>query len=444
VAIGTAAGPGGEVLSYRVGEGAVAVFEPLTGAETRIEATILDLLRCRLAERQVEAASGGGGFGGGYVGYLGYELKADLGSPCTQRADTPDACLMFATRAVVFDPVGGTARAICIAPPQLPDADAEAALDEIAASLAALTETPAVPADPLPTGRIGAYMAPNRPVGTPEFGLSGGEYVAAVGAAQRALLEGESYEVCLTDAATVELDAPDPLSLYMRQRAAMPAPYGTLIRLGEVSLLSSSPERFLAVAADGAVESKPIKGTRPRGASAAEDAELREELAASGKDRAENMMVVDLVRNDLGRVCEVGSVTVPVLMAVESFSHVHQLVSTVRGRLEPGRDAIDCVESCFPAGSMTGAPKLRTMEIIDALEPAARGVYSGAHGYFGLDGSADLGVVIRSLVLRGNRAHLGGGGAVTVLSDPEAEHEEMLVKVEPLLSLLGAARAAVA
>jgi para-aminobenzoate synthetase len=268
--------------------------------------------------------------------------------------------------------------------------------------------------------------------------------VAAVEGAQRALVAGESYEVCLTDAATVALKGADALSIYLRQREAMPAPYGAFIRAGDFALLSSSPERFLRVTADGIVESKPIKGTRRRGADPAEDDELRQELARSAKDRAENMMVVDLVRNDLGRVCEVGSVTVPSLMAVESFSHVHQLVSTVRGRLAPDHDAIDAVAACFPAGSMTGAPKLRTMEIIDALEPAARGVYSGAHGYLGLGGEADLGVVIRSLVFHGNRARVGGGGAVTVLSDPEAEYEEMKLKVGPLLSLLGAAPAAVA
>jgi para-aminobenzoate synthetase len=224
---------------------------------------------------------------------------------------------------------------------------------------------------------------------------------------------------------------------YRALRARNPAPFAALLRLGEVSVLSSSPERFLRVDRNRVVESRPMKGTAARVAEPFEDACRAAELRRDKKTRAENLMIADLVRNDLGRVSALGTVEVPGLMVVEPYATVHQMVTVVRGRLREGADAIDCVRAAFPAGSMTGAPKLRTLEIIDRIEGRPRGVYSGALGFFAVNGTADLNVVIRTLVASPDGLTIGAGGAIVAGSDPEAELEEMLLKARPLLETVG-------
>ncbi|MGH2742039.1 MAG: aminodeoxychorismate synthase component I, partial [Thermoleophilaceae bacterium] len=261
-------------------------------------------------------------------------------------------------------------------------------------------------------------------------------YLANIADCRREIVEGETYEVCLTTELGSE-GSLDPLPAYRALRARNPAPFAALLRLGEVSVLSSSPERFLRVNRRRVLESRPMKGTAARVAEPFEDACRAAELRRDRKTRAENLMIADLVRNDLGRVSVLGTVEVPGLMVVEPYATVHQMVTVVRGRLREGTDAIDCVRAAFPAGSMTGAPKLRTLEIIDRIEGRPRGVYSGALGFFAVNGTADLSVVIRTLVASPEGLTIGAGGAIVAASDPEAELEEMLLKARPLLETVG-------
>ncbi len=269
-------------------------------------------------------------------------------------------------------------------------------------------------------------------------------YRAAFDRVQERLLAGDTYEVNLTHRVEVPSDL-DPLAAYLRLRELNPAPYAGFLQHdvpgARAWLLSSSPERYATVSTTGeggrVLETKPIKGTTPRSDDPAEDEEHRRRLAQDEKYRAENLMIVDLLRHDVASVCEPGSVEVPQLMEVESYASVHQLVSTVRGRLREDVGTVEALRALFPAGSMTGAPKLRTMEVIEGVEASPRGVYAGAFGWVSGDGRADLGVVIRSLVTGGDgRYVLGTGGGITVLSDPVEEHAEAELKAARLLQAL--------
>jgi para-aminobenzoate synthetase len=253
------------------------------------------------------------------------------------------------------------------------------------------------------------------------------QYLADIARCQAALAAGESYEICLTDQISTPA-SPHPFELYRVLRATNPAPFAAYLKLGKLTVLSSSPERFLSVDRARRVQARPIKGTTSRSRDPVLDAALRDGLARDEKTYAEHLMIVDLLRNDLGRVCEVDSVRVPELMVVEPYTTVHQLISTVTGVLERGRTSVECVRACFPGGSMTGAPKLRTMEIIDDIEREARGVYSGAIGYFGLDGVVDLSIVIRTIVMRPGATTIGAGGAIVMQSDPGEEFAEIMLK----------------
>ncbi len=373
-------------------------------------------------------------FRGGLAGYLGYELKAECDSPNSHRSPLPDAALIRPARLIAFDHLERHTYLLAHpaelhqipAPPEL-EFDAvrragERWLDETEARLAALPE----------------LGVPRVPDGAPGLGLarSPERYLADVAACRDYLHAGHSYEICLTNSLRGPLDA-DPLELYRALRRVNPAPFAAYLRFGERAVLSSSPERFLAVDRGGWAEARPIKGTARRSPDPAEDAALAAALAADPKSRAENVTIVDLLRNDLGRVCEVGSVHVPELMAVETYETVHQLVSGVRGRLRAGVGPGEAIRACFPPGSMTGAPKLRTMEILEELEGGPRGVYSGAIGWLGPGGACDLSVAIRTIVLDRGAATIGAGGAIVADSEPEAELAEMLLKAAAPAAALG-------
>lgn len=265
-------------------------------------------------------------------------------------------------------------------------------------------------------------------------------YRAMVANAHDEIAAGRHFEVCLAQEflAQGELDGRE---LYALLRERNPAPMGAYLRADELEILCSSPERLVGVSAAGEIESRPIKGTRPRSADPAEDRHLAEALAASPKDRAENTMIVDLARNDLGRICLTGSVEVPEFCVVESYASVHHLVSTVRGQLAPGVAPVDVIRACFPGGSMTGAPKVEAMKAIAEGEASMRGIFSGAIGWIGDDGALDLNIVIRTLVKRGDAVSLHAGGAITSDSDPAAEYSETLDKARAPVEAFAAARA---
>lgn len=422
--LGDADGPDGEVLTFRVGDRSVTV-EPSGGVPYPEPGTIFDVLDRRLRRTVSGTDDLPFDLTGGYVGYFGYELKAACGGASVHRADTPDAVWVRADRFVAVDHLEDRTYVVAVVSPDAAVA-ARSWIERTAATLRWLAE-PAQhqPAPPAADSRdISRWLVRSRE-----------QYLADIAESQRRLRAGESYEICLTD--KLRLPAPDDdLAYYRRLRQLNPAPYSALLRLGELTVFCSSPERFLRVGRDRTVESKPIKGTTGRSADPGLDEQLRRSLLDDAKTRAENLMIVDLLRNDLGRVSEIGSVTVPTFMATESYATVHQLVSTIRATLREHVTALDCVRACFPGGSMTGAPKLRTMEIIDSLESEARGVYSGTLGYLGFTGTADLTVVIRTAVRWRDELTVGAGGAIVLDSVPLAEYDEMLLKAEAPLRAL--------
>jgi aminodeoxychorismate synthase component I len=367
----------------------------------------------------------------GWIGWFGYEFGARrLGVP-TAPTDVPDAAWLFADRAIVFD---HARRAVRVE--WLPSPDGDRWAERTCAAVGALPEAST---RRMPTSEASAREAstptPDDPELRPQWRDHPERYAAMIAACQAAIARGDAYQLCLTT--RVEVDVrPDPLEAYLRLRRSSPTHHGGYLRFGDVALLSASPEQFLLVERDGRVSTKPMKGTRPRGATPDEDDALRRELAASEKERAENLMIVDLMRNDLARIAELGSVQVPVLLATETYPHVHQLVSTVAARLRPSLTAVDAVAAAFPAGSMTGAPKVSAMRILHELERGPRGVYSGVFGSLAVDGSADLAMVIRSIVLGPGGASIGTGGGITALSDADDEIEETRVKARALLAVL--------
>jgi len=427
--MGAAIGSLGAEVRYRVRGSRLTVTRD--GIDERRDETVFEYLSCELARLHTASAELPFDLNGGFVGYLGYELKADCGAGDAHVAELPDAYLLLADRVVAIDHELGTAHLLALSGHH--EADVAAARSWVDEAAELLADLPAL--DPPPPA------GPDRAAVAFELDRGRAHHLANIEACKRLLEAGESYEICLTNRIALE-PVQDSFALYRVLRRVNPAPYGAYLRMREGAVLSCSPERYLRVGRDRCVEAKPIKGTARRRPDPHDDAAARDALLRSPKDRAEHLMIVDLLRNDLGLVSQIGSIHVERLMDVESYANVHQLVSTICGRLRDDVDLLDCIRATFPGGSMTGAPKLRTMEIIDGLEGGPRGVYSGALGYLALNGTADLSIVIRTLVATARGASIGSGGAIVMLSEAADEYEEMLLKAQPLLDAVGIERVA--
>ena len=370
------------------------------------------------------AISGLAPFLGGAIGFLSYELGGmleRLPAPKTTPFAHDMAVGLYDTLAA-FDMDKREAWVIARDLPGLPGRpDAMTRAKKLAAAMG-----------------TGPLRTPTPTPGHWQAETSRSAYEAGVATTIEAIRAGDIYQANITQRFLAAIpEETDSYDLYLRLRAAAPAPFAAYFNAGNgLHILSASPERFLKTNADGVIETRPIKGTRPRGASPEADRTLAQELVASAKDRAENLMIVDLLRNDLARVCIPGSVAVPVLCGLETFPTVHHLVSVVTGQLRRDATAVDLLRAAFPGGSITGAPKIKAMEVIHAHEPGARGPYCGTIAWLGFDGAMDSSIVIRTLVRQGTSLVAQAGGGIVAESDPAREYEESVLKVNPLLGVL--------
>ncbi|MBX7159530.1 MAG: aminodeoxychorismate synthase component I [Acidimicrobiia bacterium] len=401
------------------------------GREQRLDDAPLEALAGLLSRRRTSRGADEPPWCSGAGGYLGYELLHEI-------EDVPDAKRGVSgpadCRLAFFDAVAAT--------------DLVAGRTWIAGRDGAATEQLTARLEAArPLSRAGDAPAP-RParVGVTDLAraeadpvVSREDYLSAIAAVDAHLLAGDCYEVCLTQRFDTHF-AGSGTALYAALCRTSPAPHAAYVRTGDVEIACASPELFLRAGTGGAVQTRPIKGTRPRGLTPGEDARLAAELAAAEKDAAENLMIVDLSRNDLGRVCEFGSIRVPEMRVVETHAHTHQLVSTITGRLRPGVGTVELLRATFPGGSMTGAPKVAAMSIIDRLEPVPRGPYAGSIGWIDDSGALDLNIVIRSLVKTGDVVTFHTGGAIVADSDPESEYQETLDKAAGMLAALRSVR----
>jgi len=419
----------------------------------------LDVLAAMLQRHQVSSGTTFVPFIGGAVGYIGYEFgRHTTGIPLQAPDDLglPELAFNFYRKLLAFD---HHERRWYVAAADFSTSHGPSVRKRLTADIekmAALAEgtEPATPAstntraagdavvnDPLDDDL--AHL-PESPMVTDgpypwRSSLTRDQYLDAVRAIKERISRGDIYQANLTQ--RFHATAPSgPVALYQALREVNPAPYGCYLDLGECVIAGQSPELFLSIRGRS-VETRPIKGTRPRGAAKEEDEQLKSDLLASAKDRAELVMITDLLRNDLGRVCRPGSIEAGETIRLESFPKVHHLVSVIRGELAHGRTLADVLRATFPGGSITGAPKLKAIEILDGLEPVARGPYSGAMGLIGFDGSVDLNVAIRTFVVRGQDVFFGAGGGIVADSDPEDEYAESLAKARGMLEALARAAA---
>ncbi|KKM08951.1 aminobenzoate synthetase [Clostridiales bacterium PH28_bin88] len=401
----------------------------LQGAErVELQGNPLDLLRNYYQRYQIENPTSLP-FVGGIVGYFGYDLNLQverLPSINPDDLEVPDCLLGFYDSVIIYD---HRENRVYIAGTGLPETDLAKALQKAQEKIHELKlriENASFTGVELPDPPPGGVLL------TSNFTREA--YCRAVQRAIDYIYAGDIYQVNLSQRFTAEF-AGDPAGLYRHLRDINPAPFASFLNFHDVVVVSSSPERFLKLTG-GMVETRPIKGTRPRGKTPEEDRALREELCNSVKDRAELVMIVDLERNDLGRVCEPGSVQVTELFTLEEYATVYHLVATIKGKLREDKDVIDLLKASFPGGSITGAPKIRSMEIIEELEPTKRNIYTGSIGYLGFDGDADLNIVIRTIIIKDNKAYFQVGGGIVADSVPEKEYQETLDKAKALMRAL--------
>ncbi|HXE57928.1 MAG TPA: aminodeoxychorismate synthase component I [Gemmatimonadales bacterium] len=411
----------------------------------------LELVRELLARHRAEAVPGLPPFQGGMAGYIGYDWGAVLERLPAPRYDDlalPDVMLGLYDWVIAWDHRANRAWVISTGVSPMGEAGVERAgrrmrwvLDRLEGRRRPADEGPGpprfarTPVQPAPSFAVDAVPGAGRIGLRSAFTHRG--YLDAVSRVRDYIVAGDIFQANLSQRLEADYGG-HPWGLYRRLRRRNPAPFAAYLAFGDLTVVSASPERFLRVDREGLVETRPIKGTRPRGSTPEQDAALARSLLESEKDRAENLMIVDLLRNDLSRVCRPGSVRVPELFALESWATVHHLVSTVVGRLAPGADAADLLAAAFPGGSITGAPKVRAMEIIAELEPSRRGVYCGSIGYLSPTGAMDTSIVIRTVLHLGERVYFSVGGGIVADSDPEQEYRETLDKARAIIEVLGA------
>jgi para-aminobenzoate synthetase component 1 len=436
----------------RLGRYSFLTADPFDVIERKGSSGALDDVRARLAPFHAEPIAGLPPFQGGAAGYIAYDWGLTLERLPAPRYDDlalPDVVLGIYDWVLAWDHVASRAWLISTGMPATAGPDratrARARADEVRERLRVERSASDRPDQTDPVGPV----LLDRPV-PPSYLVEKGwwdssfelrssfthrDYLEAVGRVREYIFAGDIFQANLSQRFEVPLRE-SPWAFYSRLRRRNPAPFAAFLETRDASVVSASPERFLHVDRSGVVETRPVKGTRPRGVGPEHDAALGQALAESAKDRAENLMIVDLMRNDLSRVCAPGTVRVSELFSLERYATVHHLVSTVVGHLEPGYDALHLLRAAFPGGSITGAPKLRAMEIIAELEPSQRSVYCGSIGYFSVTGDLDTSIAIRTAVVRDGRVYFSAGGGIVADSDPEQEYRETLDKARALIDAL--------
>jgi para-aminobenzoate synthetase component 1 len=425
----------------------------LSGTGRLAAGDALDAVRALLAPHAAEPVPGLPPFQGGAAGYLAYDwgrVLERLPAPRHEDLTLPDVVFGVYDWVLAWDHEASRAWLVSTGLPEIPAARKQRAAERAASIRERLLSEGAQPPTATPRGSIEGMRLPPRPAPAPSFPVEDGwwekslelrssfthdGYLDAVARVREYIFAGDIFQANLSQRFEAPLGEPS-WALYCRLRTRNAAPFAAYLAFPDVTVLSASPERFLSVDVGGHVETRPIKGTRPRGVGPEHDLALGVALAVSAKDQAENLMIVDLMRNDLSRVCAPGTVRVAELFGLEHYATVHHLVSTVVGDLTPGTDALSLLRASFPGGSITGAPKVRAMEIITELEPSERGVYCGSIGYWSVTGAFDSSIAIRTAVALGGRVYFSAGGGIVADSDPEQEYRETLDKARGMIDAL--------